>query len=67
MQVALARVPSRAVPLGSALSAGRVADQVSYGQLAFQVCVDGRLGFIEGIALGEKKKKEKEKIKKRMS
>lgn len=66
MQVALALVPSRAVPLGSALSGGRVADQVSYGQLAFQVCVDGRLGFIEGIALGEKKN-EKEKRKKRMS
>lgn len=48
MQVALALAPSRAVPLGSALSGGRVADQDSYGQLAFQVCVDGRLGFIEG-------------------
>lgn len=35
----------------------RVADQVSCRQLVFQVCVDGRPGFIEGIALGETEEK----------
>lgn len=31
----------------------RVADQVFSRQLVFQVCVNGRLGFIGGIELGE--------------
>lgn len=61
MQVALARAPSRAVPLGSALSGGRVADQVSYGQLDFRFVSMVDLALLRGLHWEKRRRKRRKK------